>query len=173
MEDHPRPWRLSPSTDDTQVQKVRDLVRANHRMTIREFAEKVKISIGLRWLFFSPLPTFQIWPRTIFYIAIHFKIETPKNWVRVAYKKNIRILLKKKLLITTISYIIILLLISPESNNHSNICRPAIFNYSIKCAYPTVPPFTKPSVGACMPHENETTPGFHEVSPSCDCIYLF
>jgi len=42
----PRPGRPSTSTDDDHVEKVRAVIRGNRRLTIREVADEVGISIG-------------------------------------------------------------------------------------------------------------------------------
>ena len=47
-DDDPKPGRPSTSTDDTHVERVKSLVRANRRMTIRELADEVNISFGSR-----------------------------------------------------------------------------------------------------------------------------
>jgi len=41
-----RPGRPSTSTDDDHVERVRAVIRGNHRLTIREVVDKVGISIG-------------------------------------------------------------------------------------------------------------------------------
>lgn len=40
IEGHPRPERPSTLTDDIYIQKVKDLVRANRRQTVRELVEE-------------------------------------------------------------------------------------------------------------------------------------
>ena len=42
----PRPGRPSTSTNDDNVETVRDVIRGNRRLTIREVANEVGISIG-------------------------------------------------------------------------------------------------------------------------------
>ena len=46
IDDDERPGRPSTSTDDLHVDKINTLVRANQRLTIREFAEECGISVG-------------------------------------------------------------------------------------------------------------------------------
>lgn len=46
IEDDPRPGRPSTSTDEFHVRKINDLVCANSRLTVREIAEDVGISVG-------------------------------------------------------------------------------------------------------------------------------
>ncbi|CAK9809034.1 Protein GVQW3 [Anthophora quadrimaculata] len=46
IEDDPRPGRPLTATDNTCIEKISDLVRANCRLTVRELSEKVGISIG-------------------------------------------------------------------------------------------------------------------------------
>jgi hypothetical protein len=42
----PRPGRISTSTNDDHFERVRALIRGNHRLTLREFADELCISIG-------------------------------------------------------------------------------------------------------------------------------
>jgi len=42
----PRPGRPSTSTDDDHVERVRAVIRGNRRLTVREVADEVGISIG-------------------------------------------------------------------------------------------------------------------------------
>jgi len=42
----PRPGRPSTSTDDDHVDRVRAVIRGNRRLTVREFADEMGISIG-------------------------------------------------------------------------------------------------------------------------------
>jgi hypothetical protein len=42
----PRPGRLSTLTNDDHVGKVRAVIRGNHRLTVREVADEVGVSIG-------------------------------------------------------------------------------------------------------------------------------
>ena len=42
----PRPGRPSTSTNDDYVNRVRAVIRANRRLTVREVADEVGISIG-------------------------------------------------------------------------------------------------------------------------------
>ena len=42
----PRPGRPSTSTDDDHVERVRAVIRGNHRLTVREVANEVGISMG-------------------------------------------------------------------------------------------------------------------------------
>jgi hypothetical protein len=42
----PRPGRISSSTNDDHFERVRALIRGNHRLTVREFADEMGISIG-------------------------------------------------------------------------------------------------------------------------------
>ena len=44
----PRPGRPSTSTDDDHVDRVRSVIRGNRRLTVREVANEVGISIGSR-----------------------------------------------------------------------------------------------------------------------------
>jgi len=44
----PRPGRTSTSTNDDHVDRVRAVIRGNRRLTVREVADKVGISIGSR-----------------------------------------------------------------------------------------------------------------------------
>ena len=46
VDEVPRPGRHSTSTDDGHVQMVRHVIRANRRLTVREVAEEVDISVG-------------------------------------------------------------------------------------------------------------------------------
>jgi len=42
----PRPGRRSTSTNDDHVEKVRAVIRGNHRLTVREVADEVDFSMG-------------------------------------------------------------------------------------------------------------------------------
>ena len=42
----PRPRRPSTSTNDDHVERVRTMIRENHRLTVREVTDEVGISIG-------------------------------------------------------------------------------------------------------------------------------
>jgi len=42
----PRPGRTSTSTDDDHVERVRAVIHGNRRLTVREVADEVGISIG-------------------------------------------------------------------------------------------------------------------------------
>jgi len=42
----PRPGRRSTSTNDDHVERVRAVIRGNRRLTVREVADEVHISIG-------------------------------------------------------------------------------------------------------------------------------
>ena len=42
----PSPGRPSTSTNDDHVETVRSVIRGNHRLTVREVADDVDISIG-------------------------------------------------------------------------------------------------------------------------------
>jgi len=42
----PKPGRLSTSTDDDHVERVRAVIHRNRRLTVREVADEVGISIG-------------------------------------------------------------------------------------------------------------------------------
>lgn len=42
----PRPGRPSTSTDDRHVERVREVIRGNRRLTVREVADEVCISVG-------------------------------------------------------------------------------------------------------------------------------
>ncbi|EFN76790.1 Putative uncharacterized protein FLJ37770, partial [Harpegnathos saltator] len=44
VEDDPRSGRPSTSTDDAHIEKVKELVLQNRRLTVREIADKVGIS---------------------------------------------------------------------------------------------------------------------------------
>ena len=44
VEHHPRRGQSSTSTDDFHVEKVREVIRGNHRLTVREVAKEVDIS---------------------------------------------------------------------------------------------------------------------------------
>jgi len=46
FEDDPRPGRLSTSHTEETVARVREIIRADRRLTIREVAEEVKIAFG-------------------------------------------------------------------------------------------------------------------------------
>ena len=46
VDEDPRPGRPSTSTDDDHVQRVRAVIRRNRRLTVREVANEVGISIG-------------------------------------------------------------------------------------------------------------------------------
>jgi len=44
--ENPRPGRRSTSTNDEHVERILAVIRGNHRLTVREFADEVGISIG-------------------------------------------------------------------------------------------------------------------------------
>ena len=46
VSEDPRPERLSPSTDDRQVERVHEVIRGNRHLTVTEVAKKVGISVG-------------------------------------------------------------------------------------------------------------------------------
>ena len=46
VDEDPRPGRPSTSTNDDHVQRVRSVIRGNRRLTVREVADEVGISVG-------------------------------------------------------------------------------------------------------------------------------
>jgi histone-lysine N-methyltransferase SETMAR len=46
LKDNPRPGRPSTAHNEQKVAQVREKIRADHRLTIREIAEEVNISFG-------------------------------------------------------------------------------------------------------------------------------
>jgi hypothetical protein len=46
VSENPRPGRPSTSTDDHQVEWVREVIGGNRRLTVREVAEEMGISVG-------------------------------------------------------------------------------------------------------------------------------
>ena len=46
VSEDPRPGRPSTSTDDDRVETVRAVIHGNRRLTVREVADEVGISIG-------------------------------------------------------------------------------------------------------------------------------
>jgi len=46
VDEDPRPGRPSTSTDNDHVERARAVICGNHRLTVREVADKVGISIG-------------------------------------------------------------------------------------------------------------------------------
>ena len=46
VDEDPRLGRLSTSTNADHVERVRAVIRGNRRLTVREFADEVGISIG-------------------------------------------------------------------------------------------------------------------------------
>jgi len=51
--ENPRPGRPSTSTKDDHVERVRAVIRGNRRLTVREAADEVGISIGSCHQFFT------------------------------------------------------------------------------------------------------------------------
>jgi len=46
VDEDPRPGRPSTSTNNNHVERVRAVIRGNHRLTVQEVADEVGISIG-------------------------------------------------------------------------------------------------------------------------------
>jgi len=46
VSEDPRPGRPSTSTNDDHVERVRAVIRGNRRLTLRDVADEVDISIG-------------------------------------------------------------------------------------------------------------------------------
>ena len=46
VDEDPRPGRPSTSTDNDHVERARAVICGNHRLTVREVADEVGISVG-------------------------------------------------------------------------------------------------------------------------------